>query len=104
MSKPMMKCGHVANGTKTDTGEPVCVICSLVDPAGMEIDPNPPSLTGRTARCFFHGRKPYKNECDKCRGKAVCECEEPSSADLAFFAHKTDAPFDEFYCGCRSWD
>ncbi len=114
-NRPMMKCGHAANGThKVDllggmafTNEPCCVICAPSKEA-YEIEENPIDLRTREARC-----------CD-------CDARRPSSLDLPFFSYdgpgspldldnatthippkyrtKGGRPFDSFYCGCRGWD
>jgi hypothetical protein len=85
-SKPMMKCGHAANATDGKTGKPCCVICIGIKP-GADIVDDVPSLEGRFAVCSYgnHGKV-------------------PSSTNLAFFSHKPNAPFDDYYCGCRGWD
>lgn len=70
------------------------------------------NLTGRTARCSYYGCKyvlqvRYQScECEECKKNADerCHCERPSSEELAFFRHKPDEEFDEFYCGCKSWN
>jgi hypothetical protein len=85
MSKPMMKCGHAANG-KDEYGHPVCVVCIGIVKGAETIDMNPPDLTNRTARC---------SDCDRTR---------PSSTDLAFFRYRGNRETDSFYCGCRGWD
>jgi hypothetical protein len=121
MSKmPLMKCGHVAQGTDSATGEPTCIICVGLLGGATEVDPAPPSLEGRVATCAYR-----------------CGATRPSSYDLAFFeyrgpgckdaelkctcgyfktAHgrggfgcssfKPHGPWadDQFYCGCRGWD
>lgn len=63
-----------------------------------------PSFEGRRSRCFYYGKSPYKNECSECRGKEKCGCEIDSTLKLAFFESKPDKEYDEFYCGCHSWD
>lgn len=119
-NRPMMKCGHAANGTRrTDTTdpdgtthpnphlEPCCVICAPSKEA-YEIEENPIDLRNREARCYD------------------CDARRPSSLDLPFFSYdgpgspldldnatthippkyrlKGGRPFDSFYCGCRGWD
>lgn len=115
--RPMMKCGHAANGTRPSfnaSGDgpafpplPCCVICAPAKEA-YEVDENPPDLRTREARC------------------PSCDARRPSSPTLAFFDFqgpgsrydldnpsskvlpqhriKGGRPFDEFYCGCRGWD
>lgn len=101
---PLMKCGHAANGTSED-GSPVCIICVMGgsnDPAKQIADPV--DLTGRTARCAFYGGGAVgDHNCGPCRGRK-CDCEKPSSTDLAFFGHNPKSQYDNFYCGCRGWD
>ena len=92
---PLMACGHVANGVDMH-GNPVCVICYGITPGAIEIEPAPPSLEGRKARCTYYGHA-FGN-----RGK--CQSEKDSSLALAFFKTWPDRPFDEFYCGCAGWD
>jgi len=101
---PMMTCGHQANSMGKRAGEteqrPACVICSCFD-----VDPNPPDLNERKARCTFYGKRTRRNECSVCsKGDGTCKCERPSTDNLAFFQHHPDKEFDEFYCGCWSWN
>ena len=102
MDKPMMKCGHAANSTHD--GEPACAIC-FPHPKATEVDESPPSLEGRTARCFHYGQVPTGRnmECRQCRRGEPCRCERPSSPKLAFFEHKPDLAYDRYYCGCWGW-
>lgn len=123
--RPMMKCGHAANASyrrgdkqavirgdprvklTPNVHLPCCAICAPSKEA-YEIDPSPPDLRTREARC-----------CD-------CDARRPSSFDLPFFSYdgpgspldldnatthippkyrtKGGRPFDSFYCGCRGWD
>src|SRR5690349_24748961 len=51
-----------------------------------------PVLTGRIARCAYHGgRKALgsysSSSCKNGRDAAICTCEEPSSKELAFFKY-----------------
>lgn len=79
MTTPMMKCGHAANATCE--GKPCCVICGE-----HTVDDNPPSLEGRTAKCY-------------------CGTSEPSDPSrLAFFEYLPNKPHDKFYCGCDGWN
>ena len=82
---PMMKCGHAANAQKLD-GTPVCVICTGIASGWDEIDPNPPALSERKAKCCY------------------CKSERPSATGLPFFEHTPNKETDNFYCGCRGWD
>ena len=84
--RPLMKCGHAANATNS-RGEPSCVICIGIDPGAEQIDPNPPSMEGRKARCTYCKRE-TKSDTTK----------------LAFFEHHPKAEFDGYYCGCLGWD
>jgi len=87
--KPMMACGHRANahGSKVVDGVRVefphaCVICDC-----FTIADSPPDLTGRKARCSY------------------CKKERDSTDKwLAFFGHRPNELYDEYYCGCRGWD
>lgn len=91
MKMPMMKCGCRANSyhRKPDgTEEPACVV-HAPDPAAYTPIPEP-DLSQRRARCAYY--------------KTTCGQERPSTDHLAFFVHKPDQPFDEFYCGCHGWD
>lgn len=80
----MMRCGHAANATRD--GEPVCVICSGISPGADEIDPDPPSLDGRTMVC------------------AQCGSERASDPSAAFFESRPERATDAYYSGCRGWD
>ncbi len=109
MKAVLMKCGHAAQATDSD-GNPACVICAVLDPNARVVDENPPDLNGRVARCAYFDRPIRNNACPVCRdakpdrfGQTRCACERPSSVDLAFFEHRTNAPRDVFYCGCHSW-
>lgn len=81
--RPLMKCGHTANGTLNtkDGKKPYCVICDCKEPAEEK-----PTLTERKAACWCCGRL------------------EKSSYELPFFKHNPDYKYDEFYCGCDGWD
>lgn len=87
MSNPpeMMACGHAANGVKEPDRNPVCVICDCEEVVAA------PDLTGRVARCSYF--------------KTRCQSERPSTdRGLAFFEHRPDREYDEYYCGCYGWD
>jgi hypothetical protein len=84
--KPLMKCGHAANATRSD-GKEVCVICFGIND-GYDQVADAPDLTGRTAKCAY----------------LTCKSRQPSSTDLAFFEHKPEKAEDVYYCGCRGWD
>ena len=85
----LMKCGHAANA-HTQDGRPVCAICTGIRPGADEVDDSPPNLAGRTARCSYYDWH--------------CQSQQPSDPSLPFFAHHSDRPFDEYYCGCYGWD
>jgi hypothetical protein len=86
MTTKIMKCGHAANGID-GKGNPVCVICVGIRPGACEVDEEPPDLVGRIARCV------------------LCAKERPSNPDMqAFFMHRPDQEYDEYYCGCKGWD
>lgn len=104
----MMKCGCAANATcsqsngkKFDPPIPSCAIHSCIEVAETR-----PDLTGRIARCAYHGAAASrnKNECSTCKRGEPCKCERPSDMRLAFFEYKPTKPFDTFYCGCGGWD
>jgi hypothetical protein len=84
----LMKCGHSDNAKRVlNNGEqiPACVICGCTEVAETPID-----LTGRKARCTYYGSK--------------CHSEIDSRLNLAFFNHKPDSKYDEYYCGCWGWN
>lgn len=100
MSRPLMKCGHIALGVETATGKAICPICVGIDPGAEVVDEAPLDLSGRTAVC------------------AYCKTEVPSDYSLPFFelghlekipghewkSQRVTAPPDGYYCGCRGWD
>lgn len=90
MNRPMMMCGHVAQGINSETNEPVCVICVGITPNATIVETNLPDLTNRKARCVYYGRK--------------CKSEVDSRFNLAFFEHKPNDTYDEYCCGCYGWD
>ncbi len=110
---PMLACGCRANALGVSAKmraagqtEPVpsCVIheCFEVNTALED------ALKGRMARCFYYG-SPWgrMNECNyDCKDrKDGCRCERPSDGPaLPFFSHHSEQPYDEFYCGCHSWN
>lgn len=93
-TRPLMKCGCVAQGVRRAPGEtaefPCCVIHDCTDVADER-----PALDGRKARCYC--------------GKTV-----PSGYDLAFFEYRGSGSsefeargpqkFDMYYCGHAGWD
>lgn len=104
MTRYLLACGHVAESTDV-YGRPGCPICAGLDPGARTVV-STPDLTKRRARCTYYGRGlvPGKNECDICKRGHPCQCERQSSLNLAFFEYKPDAEYDEFYCGCHSWN
>jgi hypothetical protein len=103
VNTPMMKCGHAANSVDGRTGKPACVICAGIHPGAYIVDDAPPDLSKRTARCAYYGGNGGRNNEGPCRGGS-CQCEKPSSPDLAFFEHCPGKEHDQFYCGCHGWD
>lgn len=95
-----MKCGHAAQGTRQADGAPVCIICLMSggpdDPATI-VDDNPPDLSGRLMRCSYT-RGPDGRPCN---GRANPR---PSDPQAAFFSHKPNAEYDEYFDGCWGWD
>ena len=89
MNKPMMKCGHAANARDLTTNDPVCVICTGIDPGARVVESEPPSLECRTMRCHYRP----EGHADK-----------PSSRNGAFFAYRPEQKMDDYYCGCSGWD
>jgi hypothetical protein len=98
--KPMMMCGHAANGSGANG--PICVICAGTDPGATMIDTRPLNLDGREARCHYVRAGKYGASSGEARadrhGYAA------SSTDLPFFESKPNQEFDEYYCGCWGWD
>ena len=108
MQHPMMTCGHAANsvcsasrGQKFDPPIPSCAICDCLEVAEVQ-----PVFDGRKARCSYYSKSTGRNnECNYGQSRdPVCTCEQPSSSNLPFFASHPEKEFDEFYCGCHSWD
>jgi hypothetical protein len=91
MNKPMMSCGHTANGKKylkgTQDKIPCCVICSC-----DELATEKPDLKGRLAVCMYGNAKG-----SKCQPV-------PSKVTLPFFRHEPTKEVDSFFCGCRGFD
>jgi len=93
MSKPMMKCGHAANGVAPD-GAPVCVICAMIRSVGEDWREvaDAPDLSIRTAICSLRF------------GPKGIHGMTPSAIDLPFFEHRPKEAQDFYYCGCCGWD
>lgn len=124
--KPMMRCGHVANGQRKigDTWVPACVICS--DTFQLE---GTPHLENRVAACmcgkkqlsaeyqrlaFFQyrgeGSPDALNTCKHCKFHRIAhENKIAGKAQMAKQICDNFEPhgawdFDSYYCGCRGWD
>ncbi len=107
----MMKCGHTANCEKVEsdgTRKPYCFFCDC-----DEVMTTKPDLTGRKAKCSYYGKTVYERNNEtyypelmtkNAYGKDCCGSIVDSSYGLPFFHHKPDSEYDEFYCGCQSWD
>ena len=79
--KPLMKCGHSANGTYGDEHKPICVICYGIVPGATEVDYEAnPDLTGRKAKCCY------------------CANQQQSNTNLPFFEHRPDKETDRYVC------
>lgn len=83
--KPLMKCGHSANGYDAKTGNPVCIICSMITPDAEIVVEERPSLEGRKAKCGY--------------GDKIVD----SDYNLPFFEYRPDRKYDSYYCGCFGW-
>lgn len=62
-----------------------------------------PNLTGRVARCAYHGgRKALgsysSSSCKNGRDAKICTCEEPSSKELAFFEYCGEGSRESLLC------
>lgn len=82
----LMACGCSSNAYMWDKNQeryvPSCAVHGVT-----EIALEPPTLTGRQARCSMG--------CKKTRA---------SNLNLAFFEYRSGKEFDLYYCGCRGWD
>lgn len=127
MTRPIMQCGHVANGRMGPEDLPVCVSCyGIKEGADVPIDEEP-SLAARVATCslgcpsrrpsstslaFFEWRgpgSPYATEVCTCGFyKSVHDPEQRPAMGARFPDHEFVArgphEFDSYYCGCRGWD
>jgi len=106
--KVMLECGcagmatHVQDHDGLGPNHPSCFIHDC-----CSVKRNQPDLSGRKARCAYYGSQRHKSECSVCskREDRLCMCERESNAEkLPFFAYQPDKEFDEFYCGCHSWN
>jgi hypothetical protein len=103
VSKPMMKCGHAAQGVLSN-GAPVCVICSSPDATTVDdtYTPDPERLM----RCSY-ANGPSKVETHNGGGQYAGKSfpsTRPSNPQGAFFKAQPDKAEDQFYCGCWGWD
>lgn len=105
MSTALMKCGHSANATVSnvvdgkDVTYPVCVICFGIthDAVIVVKEEEMPSLEGRQAKCSYDNDRTSA-------GRNHKDSRVQSDTRLAFFAHKPDQEYDDYYCGCFGWD
>ena len=117
----MMKCGHVANALRTNTGptkhDPpldCCTICDCIEEAPM------PDLTGRMAACMCGRKEPSDPELaffewrgeGSPRSEYQCTCGYTKPAhnkphvqnQCEGFTPRGPFEYDSYYCGCRGWD
>ena len=99
--KPLMKCGHVANGADKND-QPVCVMCIGLNTGADVVDDRQLNLDGREARCRYARVGKYGCATGELRGDR--HGYRPSSLSLPFFGSCPDKEFDEYYCGCWGWD
>lgn len=123
--KPMMGCGHVANGRVEVNGEwvPCCVICSGIHP-GAATPVGGPDLTGRHSHCtcgvtvpsslslpFFEfrgeGSRVALESCGTCGYNLVAHTDEVRSRNPKVckdFVPRGAMDQDTHYCGHAGWD
>lgn len=107
----MLRCGCAAMATHSNphdglpAGHPSCVIHAGIDAGACVVVPSP-DFSARRARCFWYGKPPRKSECNYGAkwNEPACQCEQPSGTTLPFFVSTPTKEYDEFYCGCHSWD
>lgn len=70
----------------------------------------------REMKCSYFGAKTDRSrrygscECRRCleamggSDSGRCNCVIPSTEKSAFFKKQPDKEYDEFYCGCQSWN
>lgn len=108
-SNPLMKCGCAAQAHRVMEDGSRIPSCTTHD--CTEIAPTPPDLTGRMARCAYHGQRTSPrgsygggNECNYGQSSApVCTCEQPSDRKLPFFEYCGSGSRDAEHCkncGC----
>jgi hypothetical protein len=91
-SKPLMQCGHAAQGTMeipnfSGDGKIDIFCCVICNGRESRVVSEPvPSLVGRIAKCTY------------------CKKTESSSLSLPFFEYSPSKEFDSFYDGCEGWD
>lgn len=119
MSAVMMECGHAANSEFQ--GKPACAICVLTDRRALLVQPTPPDLAGRTARCckksglvpsspelpFFEflgaGSTKALESCKNC-GYYKSAHEEGRVPECSGFEPHGPYEHDLYYCGHGGWD
>lgn len=116
--RPLMACGHVANG-RGPKGQPVCVICFGLT-AGAETPIEVPSFEGRMAECvcgnrapsslelaFFEFRgegSPAASRCTCGYGRQAHARERVARSCPTGYEPRGALETDSYYCGCRGWD
>ena len=104
--RPLMKCGHSANG-HDPAGAWVCAIC-LPAVEARETDPSV-DLTSRQAACSYTLRTGYEHDREavliaRSRDWSYRDGLVPSHLGLPFFEFRPGEPVDTYYCGCWGWD
>lgn len=111
MEHKILKCGHAANAEKIladGTKIPSCVICDCTEESEIQ-----PLLENRMAKCGHFGlpvsRRNNETKYPKlltknALGETCCGSIVSSNNNLPFFQYRPDKEYDEFYCGCQSWD
>lgn len=126
--KPLMKCGHQANGINASTNEPVCVICIGLIPGASEVAGWMSALLlDRQARCtcgrefpstmalddrlpFFEYRGEGSREaleyCGNCGyTRTAHERKEKKNNHICSeFKARGAREYDTYYCGHNGWD
>lgn len=109
----ILTCGCAASSLRTLTDGSAVSACFLHD--CIEVDKNPPDLTGRMASCMYDGScrnrrggpnaymgrrtRPDHGAFDA-KGHSVA----PSSRQLPLFRNVRDQSMDCYYCGCDGWN
>jgi len=84
MSRVLLKCGHADNAIRImpdGTRVPSCAICACEEQVVI------PDLSTRQAKCSY-GMHAIRT----------------SNMHLAFFEHRPQYEYDEYYCGCHGWE